>query len=363
MWSAPMQVAQLAEVVLVERRHPHVALERLARVLRVQVRGLPVRLLQLLEEVEHPVGAGLDRGDAQVREALEEAVGEQVGERCPASRSRDTSERNGFWRNASISAALAPVGRGTCCSRLSPPWTTTRRAGLVDAAPRTGRTPGRTVTGRPTAVMTGPGHAARRSGRRGRAPTRSSRPRASGSTSVKYRRGEDPLLVGEAPVLVHPPVEGAERGHAAPAGRRAAPAPCRRRGSAGRSRPACPARPSARAARRGRGTPGRSAIGRARRTARGTSSLFGLRPRKYSSSAPGLETGSNVGFGMKRLILPPTSSRCLAVDLDPLHRPLAVLRLDVAGEGVERLVVVVVAVEVLEVHLRHGALPFLRSRF
>ena len=39
-------------------------------------------------------------------------------------------------------------------------------------------------------------------------------------------------------------------------------------------------------------------------------SPFGLRPRKYSSSAPGLEIGSNVGLGMKRLTLPPTSSRC-----------------------------------------------------
>ena len=39
--------------------------------------------------------------------------------------------------------------------------------------------------------------------------------------------------------------------------------------------------------------------------------FLGLRPRKYSSMAPGLATGSNVGFGMKRLILPPTSGRVL----------------------------------------------------
>ncbi len=37
----------------------------------------------------------------------------------------------------------------------------------------------------------------------------------------------------------------------------------------------------------------------------------GLRPRKYSSSAPGFPTGSKVGFGMNRFTLPPTSSRCL----------------------------------------------------
>jgi hypothetical protein len=36
---------------------------------------------------------------------------------------------------------------------------------------------------------------------------------------------------------------------------------------------------------------------------------WGFRPRKYSSRLPGLATGSKVGFGMNRLILPPTNRR------------------------------------------------------
>ena len=39
------------------------------------------------------------------------------------------------------------------------------------------------------------------------------------------------------------------------------------------------------------------------------SAPLGLRPLKYSSSAPGFDTGSQVGLGMNRLIRPPTSSR------------------------------------------------------
>ena len=43
----------------------------------------------------------------------------------------------------------------------------------------------------------------------------------------------------------------------------------------------------------------------------GVSAPRGLRPRKYSSSAPGFEIGSNVGLGMKRLIFSPTIRRVL----------------------------------------------------
>ena len=52
----------------------------------------------------------------------------------------------------------------------------------------------------------------------------------------------------------------------------------------------------------------------------------GLRPRKYSSRLPGRATGSNVGFGMKRLTLPPTSSRCF-----PLSSAHCMQRLCIAG--------------------------------
>ena len=35
----------------------------------------------------------------------------------------------------------------------------------------------------------------------------------------------------------------------------------------------------------------------------------GFRPRKYSIRLPACATGSKVGFGMNRLIFPPTKSR------------------------------------------------------
>jgi hypothetical protein len=82
---------------------------------------------------------------------------------------------------------------------------------------------------------------------------------------------------------------------------------------------------------------------------------MGLRPRKYSSRAPGFEMGSNVGRGVGDEPVDPLAHHeaRLAADLDPLHGSLRQLRLDVAGEGIDGLVVVVVAVEEREVHLAH----------
>ena len=67
-----------------------------------------------------------------------------------------------------------------------------------------------------------------------------------------------------------------------------------------------------------------------------------------------MPTGSNVGFGMNLLTLPADDQALLAVELCPLDGALPVLRLDVAGERVQGLVVVVVTVEELEPELsRH----------
>ena len=54
---------------------------------------------------------------------------------------------------------------------------------------------------------------------------------------------------------------------------------------------------------------------------------------------------------MKRLTLPADEQALLAVDLGPLHRALAHARVEVPGERVGRLVVVVVGVEQLEVQI------------
>ena len=68
------EVGELAEVLLVVRRDPHVAADRLERILREDPRRLVRLLAQPLHEQRHPVGAVLDARDAQVRVALEHAV-------------------------------------------------------------------------------------------------------------------------------------------------------------------------------------------------------------------------------------------------------------------------------------------------
>ena len=81
MWLGARAAAQAGQLVLVERRHPHVPLEGLPRVLGEQACGdLAEGLGQLLEQVEHPGRPDLDRGHPQVREAGEQAVGQVVGD-------------------------------------------------------------------------------------------------------------------------------------------------------------------------------------------------------------------------------------------------------------------------------------------
>ena len=59
---------------------------------------------------------------------------------------------------------------------------------------------------------------------------------------------------------------------------------------------------------------------------------------------------------MKRSSLPADQDAFATVDLDPLHRALLHPAVDVAREGVERLVVVLVGVEGAEGELAHALL-------
>ena len=72
--SAPMCSTTSLHVVFPERVDPHVALERLDRVLAEVAGHLVVGRAQLVEEVAQELGAVLDRRDAHVREALEQLV-------------------------------------------------------------------------------------------------------------------------------------------------------------------------------------------------------------------------------------------------------------------------------------------------
>ena len=60
--------------------------------------------------------------------------------------------------------------------------------------------------------------------------------------------------------------------------------------------------------------------------------------------------GSKVGFGTNRLTCPPISSCVCVPSCTGRHAARPELPVEVAGEGVERLVVVVVGVDRLEVH-------------
>ena len=101
----------------------------------------------------------------------------------------------------------------------------------------------------------------------------------------------------------------------------------------------------------------RARSGRARRTARGCPGPWGCGRGSTRRARPGLETGSNVRVGDEVVDGAADEQALLAVDGRPLHRALGVLRLDVPGERVLRLVVVVVAVEELEVQVAHGSPP------
>jgi hypothetical protein len=96
------EVLESAEVVLVERGHPDVTLEGLARVFGIEVRHLPEGFLELLVQVEDPVGAGLDDGNPEVGETVKQPVRQQVGQ--GVLRRVRRREAAAFARKASVCA-------------------------------------------------------------------------------------------------------------------------------------------------------------------------------------------------------------------------------------------------------------------
>ena len=168
------------------------------------------------------------------------------------------------------------------------------------------------------------------------------------------RRREDAVFVVVAPVLLEPAVEGAEHDPDAfgvvleqllvdHAERRDRARPCRG-----------PARPSPGCASRGRGT--RSGSARARAGTRAGCDPTAL-PRKYSDIAPALAIGSNVGLTTAWLTLPP-----ITWYLRPSISAHWMIRrpsrgIEVTGERVDRLVVVVVEVVDRVVDVAHRGAP------
>ena len=163
------------------------------------------------------------------------AVGEQVGERSPAPRSTTRSRGTGSG-GTPPSRRPRPSRRGSASSRLSPPCAVTTAPASLSSAQNGSNTGSAGRHGRRTRVITGPGHEHEEAGVVVERPLQLGFTRLVGVDQGEHGRGEDALLVGEAPVLVQPAVERPERGEQRRRVVDAAPAPCRRRGWAGRSR-------------------------------------------------------------------------------------------------------------------------------
>ena len=74
------RVDEVAHVVLVERVDPHVAPQRVTRVLVEATRHLLVHAVEAVEQAGHPRAAVLDDAHAQAGEPLEETVGDEGGQ-------------------------------------------------------------------------------------------------------------------------------------------------------------------------------------------------------------------------------------------------------------------------------------------
>ena len=204
------QVGEAPDVVLVERRHPDVAAERLDRVAGEGVGDLLVELGEPPEQLGHPARPALDGGDPHARVAGEHAVDHERAERLhrrPVGRDeraeRVEAERLHLAAGAPVVGVAAVAGVARVVADGD--------AGLVDHAPEPGRTRGRRASGRRTRVRMG---AARRQTMR--APASSTRAQLGlGLGRVgerQHRRGEDAVVVGVAPVVLEPAVEGPEAG-------------------------------------------------------------------------------------------------------------------------------------------------------
>ena len=202
------ELTELREVVLVERGNPHVAPEHLARVVGERLRLLLVHLVQPFEHRAHPVGAGLDGDEADVREsrrnAVEDERGHRVGDRGRGDRGAHEAEAERLGL-----AALTPH-RAELAVRAVATVEPGDDARLLDTRPdRVEALVARRLVPR---------------GRHHRPVLEDHEPRAAvehplelGDAFVdvgqgEVGRGEDPFLVVESPVLVEPAVEGAERG-------------------------------------------------------------------------------------------------------------------------------------------------------
>ena len=180
---------------------------------------------------------------------------------------------------------------------------------------------------------------------------------SSGSTSVTHGRAEDALLVGEAPVLLQPPVEGPERGEQR--GRVVEQRLLHADAEGGKEDRAA----HALLVHQLQTGVAVAVLGVVAHRVEVAEELpdplaLGVAAAEVLVERARLRDGVEGRVGDEAVDLAADEQPLLAVDLTPLHRALGHARLGVAGEGVDRLVVVVVAVEDLEVDVAgHGGPP------
>ena len=203
-------IDQAGDVLLVERAHRDVAAEGLHRIFGELLGHFAVGLGELRQQRGHPGGAVLDTGHPHIGMALEQAVTDHCGngvEDGPAV-ADDQSEGGGLERQELVAAALPVAGVGVI-------------AGVGGVA---GDQDSGLLNGVPEVVKLGQSHGAGtpHGGHRGGADQHSPGPVVhsplqllDGPTGVGQgddRGGEDAVLVVEGPLVQHPAVEGRNGG-------------------------------------------------------------------------------------------------------------------------------------------------------
>ena len=344
-------LAQRRQVVLVEGRHPHVAPERLAGVLLVGERRLAERLLQLGQQVEGPVAAQLDRRHPDVGEPVEEPAGQHRRHRVVHRVVAEQRPKRALSERLHL-GALAPV-RQVAAVRAVAAVQGEGDAGLVHP--------------RPERVIEGVGVATAARRRGDRADADEDHPGVAGEGGLQLahgvvrvderdvRGGEDAVPVVEAPVLVQPAVEGPEGGHE------------RRRVVDQRLLHAHAERREEEGGLEALGVHDLQAgvavaVGGVDRVQLaeqvGHSGGLGVAAPEVLVERPRLADRVERRVRDEPVDLAADQEALAPVDRRPLHGALGELGLDVAGEGVERLVVVVVGVERREIDGWHEPLPF-----
>ena len=320
--------------------------ERLDRILAPRSRHLLERLRHLRHQLADPVRARLDRRDAKVGESAEETVSDERSDRVV---DRPVTGRERLERRVAERlhlGRLAPVGRVAVVAGLAR-VIGDQHAGLVD--PRPERVVDR-VGGRATEVGTddgsGPHHD--HSGARGERPL----DLGHGLVGVEQRdvgRREDAPLVVDAPVLGGPAVERPEHGvrEIGVVLHRLLHADGKRREHEA-----------------GLHVLGVHDLHAGRGVAVAGVDRLQLAERRSDVVAAALAPEvvvehARLGDGIEQRVRDePVEAAVdhearLPADGHPLHAALRELRFDVTGEGVRRLVVVVVGVEQLEVDRGH----------